>query len=906
MGALPTGTVTFLFTDIESSSQLWEQYPDGMRTALAIHDKILRFAVESNGGYIVKTTGDGIHAVFKTAANGVAAALAAQLGIMAETWEMIHPDTLRVRMGLHTCEAEVRAGDYYGSAVNRAARLMSIGSGGQILLSNATVEILQEEMPPGITLYDLGEHRLRDLARPEHVYQLAYPGLPSVFPPVRSLENLPNNLPVQMTSFVGREKEVAELTRLLMSVRLITLTGSGGTGKTRLAQEVSAQQMDSFPHGVWMIELAPLADPSQILPTLAQVLGLQESPALSLSTIVVNYLKNKTALLILDNCEHLIDACARLADELLHHCAQIKIIASSREALGIAGEVAYPVPSLQVPEAVQLFSERASAANPKFHCYENNITAVTRICTRLDGIPLAIELAAARAKFLTAEQIAARLDDRFRLLIGGSRTAIPRQQTLRALIDWSYDMLSGEEKRLLRITSVFTGGWTLEALESVANDPSTIEHLEKLVNKSLVVAEDKETAMRYSLLETIRQYAREKLLDAGEREALLIRNRHLDFYLHYVLAVEPKIRGPEALAGLDELEEEQDNIRAALEWAIENNILAALQMSAVLALYWGQRASATEGYTWVQSMLARAETFVPPDGKAEVVFRQARARAVTVRATMALQLGDNHAAEKAIEASVALLRGVNDPKGLAYALALGSTILGFQDKVQRARSWAQEALSISREYGYTYEYAMVAGSDIFLSVVANQPLPKASAEEMIQASRASGNPYLIGLAISNAGRMAMSIGRLEEAYSLLKEAADIFYQMRDRTFYPVCRSELGHLFRKDGRYEQAEEIYRETIIAFQDLGQRAGVAHELECFAFIAIERGSNKRAATLLGAAEKLREIIQSDMTILERPEYGAALLKLRAQMNEAALAEAWAAGRAMPIEQVIRFAIQ
>ncbi|HMX76373.1 MAG TPA: adenylate/guanylate cyclase domain-containing protein, partial [Anaerolineales bacterium] len=572
MRELPFGTVTFLFTDIEGSTKLWEQHPEAMKTALAKHDSILKDAIESNRGHVIKTTGDGFHAVFATAMDGINASVTAQRELHSSFF--LHPSSLslKVRMGIHTGEAELRNNDYYGGTLNRAARLMSVANGGQVLLSNTTADLVREQLPAEITLRDLSEHRLKDLTRPERIFQIVHPELPSEFPPIKTLDAFPNNLPAQLTSFIGREKEINEIINALNTSRLVTLTGSGGTGKTRLSVEVGSQLLTNFQHGVWLVELAPLSNEAQIIPALAQAFGLQELPFNPLAKLVDDYLRDKKLLLILDNCEHLIDACARLADHLLHLSAGVKILASSREALGIAGEVAYRTPSLADSESTSLFLDRARAANSKFSLTDSNASAIAQICHRLDGIPLAIELAAARTKILSAEQIATRLDDMFRLLVGGSRTALPRQQTLRALIDWSYDLLSDEEKRLLQFASVFVGGWTLDALEFVANEPNTLELLEQLVNKSLVVTEEREGAMRYFLLETIRQYAREKLFEA--KQASAARDRH---FIHYKNSTSglwdvSRFNNETELQRLKAMHGEMENLRAAFEWGLQNHV----------------------------------------------------------------------------------------------------------------------------------------------------------------------------------------------------------------------------------------------------------------------------------------------------------------------------------------------
>src|SRR5512139_2278734 len=589
---LPSGTVTFLFTDIEDSTHLWQEQPEAMAQAHALHDQILHEAIEANHGYVFQIVGDSFSVAFHNAIDGLKAALSAQRGLETRQYESALK--IRARMGLHTGAAEIQTNGKYDGYVTVAScqRVMSVAHGGQVLLSHTTADLFND-LPEGVSLRDLGEHQLKSLRSSLRLYQLIAPGLPQDFPPIQSLNRFPNNLPTQLTSFIGREKEIAEIKSALETARLVTLTGSGGTGKTRLSQEVGAQLLTSFQHGVWLIELAPLGDEAQIIPALAQVFGLQELPFNPLAKLVEDFLRDKTLLLILDNCEHLIAACARLANHLLHLGAGLKILASSREALGIAGEIAYRTPSLGDSESINLFVDRARAANSNFKQTDANRSAVAQICHRLDGIPLAIELAAARTKILSAEQIATRLDDMFRLLVGGSRTALPRQQTLRALIDWSYDLLSDEEKRLLQFASVFIGGWTLDALEAVSYDPHAIEHLEGLVNKSLVVTEERESEMRYFMLETIRQYAREKLFDAKQSSAA--RDRHFAYFGELSEKMWDAFRSPDMLAWRDRVSDELENLRAALDWGLEHHPEAALHLAANLCVASSWTGNAADG-----------------------------------------------------------------------------------------------------------------------------------------------------------------------------------------------------------------------------------------------------------------------------------------------------------------------
>ena len=475
---------TFLLTDIEGSTRLWETHGEVMGAALAIHDGILRHAIESRGGTVVKTTGDGMLAVFDDQVVAVHAALGAQRALRDTAWGPT--GQLRVRMAVHAGAAETREGDFFGPALNRDARILAIGHGGQILLSAVAAVLARDRLPAEIDLLDLGSHRLRDLDRPEQVFQVAVADLPRDFPPLRSLSTRRSNLPVPMTSFVGRERELAEVDRLIARGRLVTLIGTGGTGKTRLMIEVAGRAAERFPDGAWLAEHAPLGDPSQIAPEIARALGAPEVPGRPALDVVSDFLASKELLLVLDNAEHLIDGVASVAERLLAVAPGVRILATSREALAVPGEAVVQIPSLSCPggfarsrsgvatvgvdfdeasgtEAVRLFAERAGAVLPSFELTAANVDAVSEICRRLDGIPLAIELAAGRVSAMSPQEIALGLGDRFRLLTGGRRTAVPRQQTLHALIDWSWDLLTEDDRRLLRRLSIFAGGWTAGA-----------------------------------------------------------------------------------------------------------------------------------------------------------------------------------------------------------------------------------------------------------------------------------------------------------------------------------------------------------------------------------------------------------------------------------------------------------
>jgi predicted ATPase/class 3 adenylate cyclase len=687
MTDLPSGTVTFLFTDIEGSTRRWEEHPAAMRAAVDRHFVLLRETIGAHGGHVFRNQGDGLCAAFAMAQQALEAALAAQLALHREQW--LEGDALRVRMALHTGSAEVQDGDYVGACLNRMGRLQNIGYGGQTLLSRTTYELVREALPAGTGLRDLGEHRLRDLDTPEQIFQLLHPELPTEFPPLKSLDPPHHNLPIQLTSFVGRERELAAVQQLLLGERLVTLTGAGGVGKTRLALRLAADRLDSIADGVWLVDLAPLADANLVPQAVAAALGVREQPERPLVQTLADALRDRHLLLLLDNCEHLVAACAALADSLLRACPWLRVLATSREPLGITGEAIWRVPPLASPEpdrlpsleslvqyeAVRLLLDRAELAAPSFAITEQNAAAVAQVCQQLDGLPLALELAAARVKVLSMEQLAARLSDRFRLLTGGSRSALPRQQTLRALVDWSYDLLTEPEQVLFRRLAVFAGGCTLEAAEAVcAGDGvqpgEVLEHLARLVDKSLVIAEPSPgSQVRYRLPETIRQYSAEKLGEAGEGATL--RGRHRDWCLALAERTGPGVLDPQRLAWL---EREYDNLRAALRSSIDSGQAEpGLRLAAGLCDFWYARGYSSEGCAWLAELLALPAT---------TTAAMACARALEWAGRLAYLQGDELDRQRIAKSLVALGHG---------ALRRGDAL--------RARLLFNESLGLARDAG---------------------------------------------------------------------------------------------------------------------------------------------------------------------------------------------------------------
>ncbi|MDQ4127773.1 MAG: tetratricopeptide repeat protein, partial [Actinomycetota bacterium] len=702
-----TGTVTFLFTDVEGSTKLWERTSGAMSKAIARHDEILRNTMESHGGYVFKTVGDAFCVAFHAAPDALEAALAAQRALLSEAWEEI--GSLRVRMALHTGAAEERGGDYFGPPVNRVARLLSAGHGGQLLLSSATQELVRDDLPEATQLRDLGERRLKDLFRPERIFQAVSGGLPFTFPPLRTLDARLNNLPTQPTPLVGRERELKEASDLLrkQEVSLLTLTGPGGTGKTRLGLQLAAELLDEFEDGAFLVALAPIVDPSFVASAIAEPLGVVESGDRPLEESLKDHLQGRELLLFLDNFEQVVEA-APFVGELLAACPTLKVLTTSRSVLRIYGEREFPVPPLQLPdpkrlpslerlteyEAVRLFIERARAAKPDFSVTDENAPAVAEICTRLDGLPLAIELAAARIKLLPAQAMLKRLGSRLKLLSGGGARDLPqRQRTLRGAIEWSHALLGEGDRVLFARLAVFAGGHSLEAVQAVcdARDDLPVDVLEgvsSLLDKSLLRQEEgSEGEPRFVMLETIQEYARERLQESGEAEEF--KRLHARYFLTVAEEAEPELTGPGQLAWFERLESEQDNMRAALSWALDNEPETARRLAKALARFWEMRSYFSEGSRWLEAALRRSGHANPA----------ARADALTEAGMFAWRQGEYEKAAALHEEALALHRELGDERGIGFALnSLGAQELEKGD-YERAEQLFEEALSLSRELG---------------------------------------------------------------------------------------------------------------------------------------------------------------------------------------------------------------
>lgn len=693
MSTYPTGSVTFLFTDIEGSTKLWEEHPVVMQEALREHDELLSIVFTEYGGVVIKHRGEGdsFFVVYGHPSDAVRAAAFVQQKLIEIEWPT--PEPLRVRMAIHTGEAELRDGDYYGPAVNRCARLRAIAHGGQVILSGTAARQVEGQLPSNLTLLDLGAHRLKDLSRPEQVFQLVSPGLPVTFPPLRSLPNQLHNFPVQTTAFIGRAAELKQLHERLHQTRLLSLLGPGGVGKSRLALQLAAETAESFPDGTWLAELAALQNASLLAQSVAAIFGLKEQNSLSIEEVLTDYLRTKQMLLVLDNCEHLIEQCASLAAHVIQSCPGVKLIITSRELLNITGETVWRVSSLSMPnpedhlsieqlleyEAVQFLVNRARTVQQAFHITLHNAAAIVDICNRLDGIPLALELAAARVKSLTVEQIASRLEESFRLLTGKNRTRLPRQQTLRALVDWSYDLLNEQERMLLRRLSVFAGSFRLEAAEAICSgegvdEVDVLDLLSQLIDKSLVHSEEHDEISRYRLLTTIRQYGYERMTEAWETRAT--QEKHCEYYLAYIEETAAGLHTPHMQgATIKEWTLELDNLRVAMdrsEQAAATDVALVDKVGRLISAspsFWTMLGLSREGNSRLQIWLESPNSAAYP---------QTRTNALIVAASLSFNTSHRQAFSY-IQEALETARKLGDPEKIAralYYLALGYTILG--------------------------------------------------------------------------------------------------------------------------------------------------------------------------------------------------------------------------------------
>ena len=865
----PSGTVTFLFTDIQGSTRLWQEKPAAMVVAHARHNAILRNAIETNHGYVFQVIGDAFCAAFHTAQDALRAALKAQTDLHNDSWGDV---VIKVRMGIHTGEAELQeGGDYRGFlTMSRLQRLMSAAHGGQTLLSLATQELLQNTLPTDVSLRDMGARRLKDWNRPEQIFQLVVEGLPSEFPPLRTLDASRHNLPAPTTSFIGREKEKVEIKQAIGAHRLVTLTGSGGTGKTRLSLQVAADLLDQFADGIWFVELAPLTDSSLIPQTILTAMEASEQQDKTPAQALIERVRGKKLLLILDNCEHLIEAVAKLVETLLSNAPELKVMASSREALGVKGEMAWHVPSMSVPDAksstsldefsrlesVRLFIERAILAKPHFQLTKDNASSVAQICSRLDGIPLAIELAAARVRALSVEQIAARLDDRFHLLTGGSRTALPRQQTLREMIDWSFNLLSEQEKHLLRRLAVFIGGWTLEAAEQVCVEErgglDILDLLTHLVDKSLVNMEESAEDVRYRMLETTRQYAREMLMMSEETR--IYRDQHLEYFLKYAETAQLELRGRKQAEWMSLLETEHDNLRAALEWSQGTRPELGLRIAAALIDFWDTHGHLTEARRWLETMLQKTAHLDPSPARVDALLG---AMAFAIRQT------DLEISRKLLEDGLALARAIDYNAGIARGLmARGVVAEYFEGDFEKAEEYYNAGLDIYRRTGDKLAIGQALGP---LASCALKGYEFSHAEKLYRESlslfREIENEREIAGALENLAEVALERRNYTDAHSFAEESLSLYRKLEDKHGIATALRALGVAAHNQENLDLARSSCEQSAEIFRELGDRGCLILSLAALARQLQHLGELQRAFDIIQEARKILDGVEKEL---------------------------------------------
>ena len=944
-----SGTFTFLFTDVEDSSRAWLRDQRAMGAATARHDELIEQRVAQHGGHVVRPRGEGDSrfAVFPRASDAVAAACAIQVDFQIERWSIDRP--LRIRVAVHTGEADKHLGDYYGPAVNQCAALRSVAYGGQVLLSNITAGLVRTALPKHASLKDLGLHLLKGVDEPERVWQLIHPRLRSDFPPLRSRDVQLHNLPSQLSSFVGRDDEMVELARILATTRLLTLTGPGGIGKTRLAMRLAGDYLANFKDGVWLVRLDAITDAKLVPPTLASVVGVREQPGRPLPDVLAESLAERQLLAILDNCEHLLQACAELVEPLLQACPGLQILATSRERLGVTGEVAWPVPSLAVPgpaesltadqvnecASARLFLERAVAANPDFALTDANAESVAQVCRRLDGQPLALELAAARLNALSIEHLAQRLDDRLRLLAGGRRTALPRHQTLRAAIDWSHALLSQSEQVLFRRLAVFAGGWTLEAAEAVCpgagiDSRDVLDLLCSLVDRSLVSTAQSGTAHRYRQLDTIREYALERLDASGEAHG--VGRAHIDYFLSLAELAEVKLRGREQVEWFRRLEAEHDNLRAALTWALEHRTWdLAERLGGSLWFFWYIRGHVNEGAHWLQRVLAtsteRSLAHVRMLNATGYLLSASGARDASLALheealALSRELGDTpNSAEslrcvgrvtllhgdyargtQLLHEALALFREMGDSWSIGLSLNNLGNAARARGDYEQADALYRQSLGLQREIGNVWGIAVALGNLAGVATFYGDVQRSAVlAREALSLQRELGMTQGIAESLLMLGTEARSRGAFDEAQALFEESLLLRRHLGNHYVIGVGLTNLGFVALRQRDLERATTLLGEALMLQKQTSDTRSIALTLNALASTAATSGFPDRAARLLGAADRLRDAERMPRSVGAQAEYDRTLGLARAGLDESAFEAEFAAGRELTLDEAI-----
>ena len=910
---MATQTFTFLFTDIEGSTAMLQRLGDAYAGVLADHHRLLRRVLTAHDGKEVDTQGDAFFAVFSSASACAAAAIEVQLAFVSHAWPA--NETVRVRMGIHSGEASESAAGLVGLDIHRAARVAAVAHGGQVVLSASTAALLRDRLPDGAFLRDLGSHRLKDLGRPEQIFQLEAEGLPAAFPPLRSLDNprLLNNLPAQVSRFIGRDAVLAEVRRLIGAFRLITLTGPGGVGKTRTGLQVAAELLDGSGDGVWFADLAPLLDPDLVVATVANVLGIRGDPARPVDTLV-EAIGGRSMLILLDNCEHVIGTCAKLADALLRNCPNVAILATSREPLGIDGERVHRIPSLGMPaddddsdtirdaEAVRLLLDRAAQHGVTLGWDERSAAVVSRICRRLDGIPLAIELAAARLRAMSVTELEARLDQRFSILTGGSRAALPRQQTLLAMVDWSWELLHASERHVLARLSVFVGGFDLAAAEAVTlgegvRPEEVIGLLGALVDKNLVQFDDTGTGpARYRLLETVRQYGARQLGAGSPAAPHDARVAHRDHYLALAQVAAPRLVAPDQAEWLDRLDLEIGNLRAAIAYCLERDSALGIALASSLEVFWRARGHAAEGADALARLLG-----LPTAQEATLP----RARGLATAAYLSQHAGRYAAAEQFCAEALAIAQLADDDYLVARLMHTRAHVLLRQGHQAAALPLIERGLGLARRLEAVHLTArLLADRSYALDVQGDYAAAAHDAAEALSLYRQAGDRRESGTILGNLGYTELSTGDLGPARSHLIESLDIARVLNDSYGVVYGTFNLGLAEYLGGSASAAEDLFTESFRLARRVMTKPGIAYALIGLA-IAGSEGDLDRAARLHGAAEAALAALGETVDPVEARLRERDCQRLRSVLGPEAFAAEYAAGKSLSSEEILVLAL-
>lgn len=946
---IPSGTVTFLFTGLEDSAKLGQENPLLYQTIQEKHDSVLKETIESNNGFIFKKTVDSFCSAFNNARDALNASVEIQRKLLNQSIDNFE---IKVRVGIHSGEAEFANGDYSGYiTLSKVNRIMSAANAGQILISEPVYNAIKYDDDNYIYFKDFGKRKLKDIVTPEHIFQVCEENILSDFPPINSLDARQNNLPVELTKFIGREKDIDEIRKLLVNTRLLTIVGFGGTGKTRLSVHIAYNMLDEFANGTWFAGLAQLSESSNVTEEIISALKITTDIKRSTLDVLVDFLREKELLLILDNCEHLINECAKITEILLQKCPKVKIIVTSRESLHISGETIYNLLPLSLPdmeksqsmeslaqyESVRLFIDRVLAVKHDFKIDNSNLPVVAQLCYELDGIPLAIELAAARVKVLPVEKILERLKDRFSLLTGGKRTLLPRQQTLKALIDWSYDLLSEKEKLFFSRLSVFSGGWTLEASENVCSDETidefeVLDLLTTLTDKSLIKVAESGYNSRYTMLETIRKYCDEKLTESGKKDEL--KKKQFEYFYNLVENSEIKLTSKEQSEWLEIISAENENIRDCLRWSLISNSDSSLKMSVALGKFWELRSYFSEGLEFLKKSLENAKSvevvwkakaiywiglFLVHQGKFEeskknlhqclemfIEKNNKDGEAVTLSAlgSLAVFESDYENLELFSNKSLALSREINNKSYIGRNLqniGLGLMQRGEHDA---ARIKFEECISVYREINDSVQIAKLIGNIGALEYLqGNYEKAQAAFNESLKLRRELGDRQGITIALTNLGAVAYMQQNYDEAERLLEEGLEITRDLGDRRIYVVSICTLGSVAVDKGDLSKAVKMFIDAIVISNEIGDKYTIAKGLEGLATVLMKLKKFDIGCLMASKFVSLfestnRNVIEGELIRIEEFK-----TTLKSNLGDGDFKKYWAEGESMTIEKVIEY---